>query len=328
MPIGRDTSSKSTRNDSEFCCDLCNWSHLLNPAELQLIITAIRSIGPELEVQEASRSHCSQADLSVIGVLWSFRKRIQLHIKQCCRLRWKGCSQVSPNFQFEATSSGLCHRPSYIPRLKQLVVTLPTNVHESILKSLHIMIDFITAPIIPRALLHVKITIHMNTSVDLPDDDSDTDGDIPTMGVPDMLIQVELSNLVPIPLWAFEVSQSQTAEAALWKLGCFARKSLDLEALTLIDIAENPQYRNPKDLWAIGNGLDTSEKTVSGFEEWADEVLVEDSSKVSMFSHTWMHPFKVTVTTWICSPDNILNIDNHDTNCYASEVSSDQLDRW
>jgi hypothetical protein len=186
----------------------------------------------------------------------------------------------------------------------------------------------IVSLIIPQELDSVTITIHMNSFIDSPDDDSDTDGDTSTLGVPDMLIRVQASDSVPAPMWAFECSHSQSNEAALTKFKCFARKSSTLKALTLIDIVESTQYRPPKEFWAIANGLDS--EPVLGFKEWSDRVRLvgDDSSKVFVLSHTWMHPLKVTITTWIRSPDNILDIDNHDPSCYASEVSSDRLDRW
>lgn len=140
-------------------------------------------------------------------------------------------------------------------------------------------------------------------------------------GVPDMLVTIQ-SRHTPsvIPLWATEVSFSETAEKAVTKLKRFAARCDHLVALTHIDITESRQYARPKETSKTTELL-RNQKQLS-FEEWfPDEVAgLGTAGCVKSHGHIWANAMKVTVTTWLRHPNGGFDLDDHDPQLYACAV--------
>ncbi|KAG2089611.1 uncharacterized protein F5147DRAFT_780566 [Suillus discolor] len=192
----------------------------------------------------------------------------------------------------------LTHKLSYIPCLQQLFVNLPTPVHKSILVPLRTTVGAIILSIPLPSALHTALHIHMNTMVERGEDNED-DEDKRSLGIPDMLVQRETQDAEFHPLWPFEISFSQSSEAAEAKIQLFADKNPHIEGGTHFHIAEAQTHTLPSDEWAMEQEL--------------------DKKKVGRIK-------QVTVTTWLRPPNGWLRTTNRKASYYASAVLFPQQD--
>ncbi|KAG2063469.1 hypothetical protein BDR04DRAFT_1123243, partial [Suillus decipiens] len=146
---------------------------------------------------------------------------------------------------------------SYNPNLKQLAATLPSPIHEVILvplcTAMGIVIDSFTIP----DNYDISLPIHMAWMLDAP-----ATADLPPsdqsyhLGIPDMLLTLQTCNTDILPFWLFEISVSQSSEAAIAKLQRFSDQNDNVLAVTHIHIAEAQKHTLPMYEWAIEKGLD------------------------------------------------------------------------
>jgi hypothetical protein len=159
----------------------------------------------------------------------------------------------------------------------------------------------------------------MNMMVEKGEDNKD-DEDKHNLGIPDMLIQHKTRDAEFHLLWPFEVSFSQSSEAAEAKIQLIADKNSHIMGGTHFHIAEVEWYMFPSDDWAVEQELDR--KNVVHIREVGGSA---SSSRIVSFLHTWLHPLQVTVMTWLHPPNGQLKITNHDAQYYASMVCSIRL---
>ncbi|KAG1844252.1 hypothetical protein C8R48DRAFT_780310 [Suillus tomentosus] len=209
---------------------------------------------------------------------------------------------------------------SYVPHLQQLFINLPTPVHESILAPLHTTMGAIIQSIPLPSVLHTALHIHMNTMVE-KDEDNEDDEDKCNLGIPDMLVQRETQDAEFHPLWPFEISFSQSSEAAEAKIQLFANKNPHIEGGTHFHIAEAQTHKLPHDEWAIEQELD--KKKVERIKQ-VDGSAGGDG--ISSCSHIWLQPLKVTITMWLRPPNGRLKTTNRRAQYYASAVLFPQQD--
>ncbi|KAG2097259.1 uncharacterized protein F5147DRAFT_778062 [Suillus discolor] len=218
------------------------------------------------------------------------------------------------------SDDNLIRKPSYIPCLQQLLVNLPTPIHESISVPLCTTMGNIISSLPLPSGLSTALRIHINTMVEKGKDNED-DEDKRNLGIPDMLIQRETRDAEFHPLWLFKVSFSQTSEAVEAKMQLAANKNPHIEGAMHFHITEAEPSILPSDEWALEQELDR--KKVVRIREVGGSA---SGSGIVSFSHTWLHPLKVTVTTWLRPPNRQLKITNHGAQYYATAVLFPQQD--
>ncbi|KAG0706929.1 hypothetical protein DFH29DRAFT_1018368 [Suillus ampliporus] len=82
--------------------------------------------------------------------------------------------------------------------------------------------------------IRIQTNVHLLSAVGL------------TLGVPDMLMEYQDPDGDCIPLWATEISVSQTNESATRRLGSFMVNRKDLLAISLIDVKEQKKHAGPR----------------------------------------------------------------------------------
>ncbi|KAG2092297.1 uncharacterized protein F5147DRAFT_657709 [Suillus discolor] len=130
------------------------------------------------------------------------------------------------------------------------------------------------------------------------EDDKD-DKDKHNLGIPDMLVQCETQDAEFHPLWPFEISFSQSSEAAEAKIQLFADKNPHVEGGTHFHIAEAQTHMLPSDEWVMEQEL--------------------NKKKVG-------HIKQVTITMWLRPPNGRLRTTNRKAQYYASMVLFPQQD--
>jgi hypothetical protein len=199
-------------------------------------------------------------------------------------------------------------------RLKQLVATLPSPIHEAILVPLRTAMGItINSFVIPDDF-DVSLPIHMARMVDAP-----ATADLPPsdesyhLGIPDMLLTFQTRDADILPFWPFEVSVSQTSEAATTQLQKFADRNENILAATHIHISEAQKYTLPTFEWGVERSL--AERGVQ-----MKELTYSDQGGFSSLSHTWCHPVTVTISTWIRPPNKRLDLKSRKSRYYATSV--------
>ncbi|KAG1844628.1 hypothetical protein DFJ58DRAFT_843958 [Suillus subalutaceus] len=174
-----------------------------------------------------------------------------------------------------------------VRKLKQLVATLPSPIHEAILVPLCTTMGITVNSFIIPDDFEVSLPIHMAHMVDAP-----TTADLPPsdesyhLGIPDMVLMFQTGNDI-LPFWPFEVSVSQTSEAAKHSLPTF-------------------EWGVERDL--AKRGVQMKELTYS------------ENGGFTLLSHTWCHPVTVTISTWIHPPGKPLNLKSRSSHYYATAV--------
>ncbi|KAG2067985.1 hypothetical protein BDR04DRAFT_1120130 [Suillus decipiens] len=152
--------------------------------------------------------------------------------------------------------STICIWPSTIYGM-QLAATLPSPIHEAILVPLRtamgIVIDSFTIP----DNYDISLPIHTAQMLDAP-----ATADLPPsdqsyhLGIPNMLLTLQMPNADILPFWPFEISVSQSSKAAIVKLQRFSDQNDNVLAVTHIHITEAQKHMLPTYEWAVEKGLD------------------------------------------------------------------------
>ncbi|KAG1858779.1 hypothetical protein DFJ58DRAFT_840364 [Suillus subalutaceus] len=204
-------------------------------------------------------------------------------------------------------------KPSYIPRLEQLVATLPSPIHEAILVPLRTAMGITVNSFIIPDDFKVSLPIHMACMVDAP-----ATADLPPsdesyhLGIPDMVLTFQTGNDI-LPFWPFEVSISQTSEAAVTKLQKFADRNENVLAATHIHISEAQKHSLPTFEWGVERDL--AKRGVQ-----MKELTYSENGGFASLSHTWCHPVTVTISTWIRPPGKPLNLKSRSSRYYVTAV--------
>ncbi|KAG1741751.1 uncharacterized protein EDB91DRAFT_1081563 [Suillus paluster] len=114
------------------------------------------------------------------------------------------------------------YKLSYSPLSNQLVATLPTSIHENILKLFFI--------------------VQMNWTLRGEGEAGSTEK---ALGIPDVLVEFHDADGGRLQLWGTKVACSQTQDAAITKLQCYVTCNQHMQAVTLFDILENHCYSPP-----------------------------------------------------------------------------------
>ncbi|KAG1898302.1 uncharacterized protein F5891DRAFT_1239070 [Suillus fuscotomentosus] len=211
----------------------------------------------------------------------------------------------------------LIRKPSYIPSLHQIVATLPSPIHESILVPLRTAMGIIVESLDIPDNFEVSLPIHMGRMVDapataeLPSPQDETQGY--HLGVPDLVLMFQTRDDDIRPFWPFEVSVSQTAEGAIAKLQKFGDRNEHVLAATHINIAESRKHASPTYEWGVAKKLNRRGVQMG-------ELTRSEDGALASHSHTWYHPATVTITTWIRPPNRRLNLNSRHRAYCASAV--------
>ncbi|KAG2353861.1 hypothetical protein BDR07DRAFT_1431584 [Suillus spraguei] len=137
------------------------------------------------------------------------------------------------------------------------------------------------------------------------------------LGVPDMLMEYKDPDGDCIPLWATEVSVSQTKKSATKRLSDYMTDREDLLAVSLVDVKEVKKHAGPQ-LGSEATQTLEDRSSVSTFAEWLScRVTDTDPIVMKAFGHTWQHPITATVSTWLRRPDGSFNMNDEDSDFHA-----------
>ncbi|KAG2125304.1 hypothetical protein DEU56DRAFT_916589 [Suillus clintonianus] len=182
----------------------------------------------------------------------------------------------------------------YAEELKLLTATLPNRLHQAYLAPMSATLLGAVGSIgIPYRFGQIRIQtdIHLLSAVGLK------------LGVPDMLMEYKDPDGDCIPLWATEISASQTKKSATRRLGGFMKDRGDLLAITSIDVKEKKKHVGPR---SGSEAVEVLEEhgSVSTFSQWLSHTAPndEDPTVMKTFRHVWQHPITVTITTWLRRP--------------------------
>ncbi|KAG2060723.1 hypothetical protein BDR06DRAFT_1054372 [Suillus hirtellus] len=216
----------------------------------------------------------------------------------------------------------LIHKPSYIPSLHQIVTTLPSPIHESILVPLRTAMGIIVESLNIPDDFEVSLPIHMGRMVyapataELPPPQDETQGY--HLGVLDLVLMFQTRDDDIHPFWPFEVSVSQTAEGAVVKLQKFGDQNEHVLATTHINITESRKHASLAYEWGVAKKLNWRGVQMGELTQSEDGALV-------LHSHTWYHPATATITTWIRPPNRRLNLNSrHHAYCASAVLYPNQ----
>ncbi|KAG1828578.1 hypothetical protein EV424DRAFT_1344810 [Suillus variegatus] len=200
---------------------------------------------------------------------------------------------------------------SYTPSSSQLVIILPSPIHENFLMPLHKSMDaaFASMGIAPE---YGEFMIQMNSTLN----GRGTSGSqAKPLGQPDILVEFHDKESGRLQLWGTEVSYSETREDVLYKLQDYVDGAPNIVALTLFDIKENVCHSPPKESSRTFDTLNEVELVVP-FHKWIRKSNKSFPRPVTMFRHNWVSAVTVTVTTWLRRPTGQLNLNDHDNEFY------------
>ncbi|KAG2110699.1 hypothetical protein DEU56DRAFT_762301 [Suillus clintonianus] len=188
----------------------------------------------------------------------------------------------------------------YAEELKLLTATLPNRLHQAYLAPMSATLLGAVGSIgIPYRFGQIRIQtdIHLLSAVGLK------------LGVPDMLMEYKDPDGDCIPLWATEISASQTKKSATRRLGGFMKDRGDLLAITSIDVKEKKKHVGPR---SGSEAVEVLEEhgSVSTFSQWLSHTAPndEDPTVMKTFRHVWQHPITVTITTWLRRPTAVSDL--------------------
>ncbi|KAG2150874.1 hypothetical protein DEU56DRAFT_962412 [Suillus clintonianus] len=198
----------------------------------------------------------------------------------------------------------------YAEELKLLTATLPNRLHQAYLAPMSAtLLGAVGSMGIPYRYGQIRIQtdIHLLSAVGVK------------LGVPDMVMEYKDPDGDCIPLWATEISVSQTKKSATRRLGNYMVKRKDLLAITSIDVEEMKKHAGPR---SGSEAVDVLEErpSVSTFSQWLSFTATNDEDPTVMrtFRHVWQQPLTVTITTWLRRPDGSFRIDEEDPDLCAT----------
>ncbi|KAG0698051.1 hypothetical protein DFH29DRAFT_1003196 [Suillus ampliporus] len=198
----------------------------------------------------------------------------------------------------------------YAEELKLLTATLPNRLHQAYLAPMSTTLLGAMGSIgIPYHFGQIRIQtdVHLLSAIGLK------------LRVPDMLMEYQDLDGDCIPLWATEISVSQTQKSATRRLGGFMVNHKDLLAISLIDVEELKKHAGPR---SGSEAVEVLEEcpSLSTFSQWLSHMATnaEDPTIMKMFRHIWQHPITVMITTWLRHPDGSFDIDEKDPDLCAT----------
>ncbi|KAG2062875.1 hypothetical protein BDR04DRAFT_1123642 [Suillus decipiens] len=124
--------------------------------------------------------------------------------------------------------------------------------------------------------------------------------------IPNMLLMLQICNADILPFWPFEISVTQSSEAAIAKLQRFGDQNDNILAVTHIHITEAQKH-------AVEKGLDKRGVQMR-------ELMCSEDSGFASLSHTWCHPVTVTISTWICPPGGQLDLKSQNSRHHVTAI--------
>ncbi|KAG1897028.1 uncharacterized protein F5891DRAFT_1192443 [Suillus fuscotomentosus] len=200
---------------------------------------------------------------------------------------------------------------SYTPSSSQLVVILPSPIHENFLMPLRKSMDaaFASMGIAPE---YSEFMIQMNSTLN----GCGTSGSqAKPLSQPDILVEFHDKESGWLQLWGTEVSYSETRQDVLYKLQDYIDGAPNIVALTLFDIKENVRHSPPKESSRMFDTLNEVELVVP-FHKWIRKSNKSFPGPVTVFRHNWVSAVTVTVTMWLRCPTGQLNLNDHDNEFY------------
>ncbi|KAG1740140.1 uncharacterized protein EDB91DRAFT_1082117 [Suillus paluster] len=189
------------------------------------------------------------------------------------------------------------YKLSYSPLSNQLVATLPTPIHENILKPFFI--------------------VQMNSTLRGEGEVGSTEK---ALGIPDALVEFHNGDRGHLQLWGTEVVRLQTWDATIAKLQCSVTCNRHMQAVTLFDILENHRYSPPAESSRAFQKLSKKDK-VTLYHKWLQKDDSPVFSLVTGFTHTWVSPLTIVVTTWLHPDDGPFDLYDHDSRYFTTGMS-------
>jgi hypothetical protein len=209
----------------------------------------------------------------------------------------------------------LSFRISYSPSSKQLVATLPTPIHENLLKPLRDAIDGALASLDIEGL--GNFIVQMNSTLRGLGEAGSTEK---SLGTPDALLEFHDEDGGRVQLWGTEVTFSQTRDAAIAKLQRSVTLNPHMRAVTLFDILENHRHSPPTESSDAFRKLSKKKKVVS-YHKWLQKDDSPVFGPVTGFTHTWVSSLTVVVSTWLRPDDGPFDLYDHNPRYFATAVS-------
>ncbi|KAG1890683.1 uncharacterized protein F5891DRAFT_986836 [Suillus fuscotomentosus] len=204
------------------------------------------------------------------------------------------------------------YKISYSPSSKQLVATLPTPIHENLLKPLRDAIDSALASLDIEGL--GNFIVQMNSTLRGLGEAGSTEK---SLGTPDALLEFHDEDGGRVQLWGTEVTFSQTRDAAIAKLQRSVTLNPHMRAVTLFDILENHRHSPPTESSDAFRKLSKKKKVVS-YHKWLQKDDSPVFGPVTGFTHTWVSSLTVVVSTWLRPDDGPFDLYDHNPRYFAT----------
>lgn len=169
---------------------------------------------------------------------------------------------------------------SYTPSSSQLVVILPSPIHENFLMPLHKSMDaaFASMGIAPE---YGEFMIQMNSTLN---GHWTSGSQAKPLSQPDILVEFHNKESRRLQLRGTEVSYSETREDVLYKLQDYVDGAPNIVALTLFNIKENVCHSPPKESSRTFDTLNEVELVVP-FHKWIRKSNKSFPRPVTVFHH-------------------------------------------
>ncbi|KAG1728002.1 hypothetical protein EDB19DRAFT_1748490 [Suillus lakei] len=213
------------------------------------------------------------------------------------------------------------YKLSYSQSTKQLVATLPTPIHENLLKPLR---DAIDAGLASMGIDKVfgRFIVQMNSTLRGEGEAGSTEK---ALGTPDALVEFHNGDGGRLQLWGTEVTFLQAREAAIAKLQRSVSLNRHMRAVTLFEISEDHRHSPPAESSRAFQTLSKKPK-VASYRTWLQKNDSPVFGPVTGFTHTWVSSLTIVVTTWLRPDDGPFDLYDHDTRYFASGQLSPEAD--
>ncbi|KAG2367947.1 hypothetical protein BDR07DRAFT_1478536 [Suillus spraguei] len=204
-------------------------------------------------------------------------------------------------------------KPSYNPHLQELIVTLPSAIHEAVLVPLRTVMGTIVNSLTIPDEFNVSLPIHMTCMVDVP-----ATADLPPkesywLGIPDLVLMFRICDADILPYWPFEVSVSETSKSAIGRLQTYGDRNENVLAATHISIIESQSHIPPTYEWGM-------EKELHQRGVQIKDLTCSKNGGIASLSHMWFHLTTVTITMWVHPPNKCLNLKSRYLAYYATAI--------
>lgn len=206
-------------------------------------------------------------------------------------------------------------RFTFLPDLKDFILTLPSDVHEATLSPMMFGLQSAIRTIGHDSVM-TQVQVHGNTRFSGNTITADPD------------IHIRIASLVesppfatPTSLWVTECAFSQTDQQVMTKLSSYITDCPGLVAVMKIVIKEVPTFASPREDSTIANAFRTR-RTVTSPAQWMPRRTPDIFfGPVSAHGHNWIHIQSIKVHVWVRTSDAPIDLSNRNPGVYAHGVS-------